>query len=431
MSTHLAFKFNPNFMSKSSKGNSSNQSSSLLGGIKVLDLSRILAGPWASQTLADFGATVWKIEKPGVGDDTRHWGPPYLSRELSEESLSAYFIAANRGKHSLCIDITRKQGQLLICELARKADILIENFKVDGLKKYGLDYQSLCQINPGLIYCSITGFGQTGPRANEAGYDAMIQASGGLMSITGEPESKGGKAQKVGVAVTDLMTGMYATTGILAALNYRNATGIGQHIDLALLDTQIAMLANQGMNYLVSGNVPMRQGNSHPNIVPYQTFSCNDGEILLAVGNDQQFNKACVVLELRDLVQDDRYKFNSDRVINRNSLIPQLAKAFLTESCQHWLKLLLKAGVPSGPVNNIEQALDDPQVKHRNMLFELVDKNNQKVPQIASPLKFSKVDLTYQLAPPILGSSTKEVLIQELNLSEVKITKLKTKGLIA
>jgi len=417
-------------MSQKSINTSPNKSPALLDGIKVLDLSRILAGPWASQTLADFGATVWKIEKPGVGDDTRHWGPPYLNRDSTEESLSAYFISANRGKHSICIDITQKQGQLLIIELARKADILIENFKVGGLKKYGLDYQSLCKINPGLIYCSITGFGQTGPRAHEAGYDAMIQATGGLMSITGDSDAEGGKAQKVGVAVTDLMTGMYATTGILAALNYRNTTGDGQHIDLSLLDTQIAMLANQGMNYLVSGNIPLRQGNGHPNIVPYQTFSCHDGEFLLAVGNDQQFKKVCCVLDLADLAEDDRFKLNRDRVKNRNRLIPQLAKAFLTQSCYYWLRLLQKAGVPCGPVNNIEQAMDDQQVKHGNMLFEMLDKNNQKVPQIANPLKFSKIDLSYQLSPPILGGSTKDVLTQELNLSEAKFAKFKTKGVI-
>jgi crotonobetainyl-CoA:carnitine CoA-transferase CaiB-like acyl-CoA transferase len=418
-------------MSQKSINTFPNEPPTLLEGIKVLDLSRILAGPWASQALADFGATVWKIEKPGVGDDTRHWGPPYINKESTDESLSAYFLAANRGKQSVCIDITRKQGQLLIIELASKADILIENFKVGGLKKYGLDYQTLCKINPGLIYCSITGFGQTGPKANEAGYDAMIQATGGLMSITGESETTGGKAQKVGVAVTDLMTGMYATTGILAALNYRNATGVGQHIDLSLMDTQIAMLANQGMNYLVSGNIPLRHGNGHPNIVPYQTFSCNDGEILLAVGNDQQFNKACFVLELTNLTEDKRFTSNSERVLNRNSLIPKLAKAFLTESCQHWLKLLHKAGVPCGPVNNIQQALDEPQVKHRNLVFELADKNNQKIPQIANPLNFSKVNLSYQLPPPILGDSTKDVLIQVLNLSETKITELKTKEIIA
>ena len=417
-------------MSPNSINKPADESPTLLGGIKVLDLSRILAGPWASQALADFGATVWKIEKPGEGDDTRHWGPPYLNREPTAESLSAYFIATNRGKHSVCIDITQQQGQGLIVELARKADVLIENFKVGGLKKYGLDYESLAQINPRLIYCSITGFGQTGPKAHEAGYDAMIQASGGLMSVTGDPEAAGGKAQKVGVAVTDLMTGMYATTGILAALNYRHATGDGQHIDLSLLDTQIAMLANQGMNYLVSGKVPLRHGNGHPNIVPYQSFSCDDGEILLAVGNDQQFEKTCVVLKRADLAADDRFKSNSDRVVNRNSLIPQLAKAFLTQSCQYWLDKLHQVGVPCGPVNNIEQALNEPQVKHRNMLFEMVDHNQLKIPQIANPLKFSKLDLSYQLPPPVLGASTKGVLCQELNLSAAEITELKSKGVI-
>lgn len=407
------------------------QSHTLLDGIKVLDLSRILAGPWASQTLADFGATVWKIEKPGVGDDTRHWGPPFLNRASSKESLSAYFLAANRGKHSVCIDITQEQGQLLIIELAQKADILIENFKVGGLKRYGLDYQSLSQINSALIYCSITGFGQTGPRANEAGYDAMIQAAGGLMSITGDSEKEGGKPQKVGVAVTDLMTGMYATSGILAALNHRNVTGLGQHIDLSLLDTQIAMLANQGMNYLVSGDVPIRHGNGHPNIVPYQSFSCSDGEILLAVGNDQQFNKACFVLDLAFLAEDDRYKSNNERVVNRNSLIPQLAQVFLTQSCEHWLGKLREAGVPCGPVNNIKQALEEPQITARNLMFEMVDHNNLKVPQIANPLKFSKVDLNYQLPPPKLGWSTTTVLTQELNLTESKVAELKDKGVIA
>lgn len=417
-------------MSHNPVNSSAYKSPTLLEGIRVLDLSRILAGPWASQVLADFGAKVWKIEKPGAGDDTRHWGPPYLRRESSKESLSAYFIAANRGKHSVCIDITQKQGQKLITELVRKADILIENFKVGGLEKYGLDYKNLSEINPGLIYCSITGFGQTGPKAYEAGYDAMIQATGGLMSITGEPEQAGGKPQKVGVAVTDLMTGMYAATGILAALNYRNLTGLGQHIDLSLLDTQIAMLANQGMNYLVGGNIPSRHGNGHPNIVPYQTFSCNDGEILLAVGNDQQFKKTCQVLQLVDLVKDQRFQKNNGRVIHRNILIPKLAKAFLNQSCLHWLTLLQNAGIPCGPVNNIQQAMNEPQVKHRNMLFELMDKSHQSIPQIANPLKFSNLDLSYQLPPPVLGSSTENILIHELNLSENEIKELKDKGVI-
>lgn len=417
-------------MSKNSLNKPSNSSRTLLQGMKVLDLSRILAGPWASQALADFGAEVWKIEKPEVGDDTRHWGPPYFDSNSQNHLQSAYFIAANRGKHSVCIDFTQKEGQLLIIELARKADILIENFKVGGLKKYGLDYVSLSKINPALIYCSITGFGQTGPKAHDSGYDAMIQAEGGLMSITGDSDDQDGKPQKVGVAVTDLMTGMYATTGILAALNFRNTTGIGQHIDVSLLDTQIAMLANQGMNYLVSGNIPQRQGNSHPNIVPYQTFCCNDGEILLAVGNDQQFKASCEVLDLEFLLKDNRYKLNSDRVLNRHSLIPKIAKVLLNESCQHWLNLLQNASVPCGPINNIQKALEQPQIKHRNMVFELIDKTNQKVPQIANPLKFSQSDLSYLIPPPVLGDSTHKVLTQELSLSGKQISKLKSTGVI-
>ncbi len=410
---------------------SNHQSPALLKGIKVLDLSRILAGPWASQALADFGATVWKIEKPGVGDDTRHWGPPYLAGGSVDESLSAYFLAANRGKHSVCIDFTQEEGQRLIIELARKADVLIENFKVSGLEKYGLDYESLAQINPGLIYCSITGFGQTGPKAHEAGYDAMIQACGGLMSVTGEPAEVGGQAQKVGVAVTDLMTGMYATSGILAALNHRHVNGEGQHIDLSLLDTQIAMLANQGMNYLVSGNIPQRHGNGHPNIVPYQAFSCDDGEVLLAVGNDDQFRRACFVLGLDDLVEDDRFVTNSDRVTNRNQLIPLLAKVFLSQSCQHWLTLLQEAGVPCGPVNDIGQAMNEPQVKHREMVFDLVGDDGRKIPQVANPLKFSKSGLAYDLPPPVLGGSTRQVLSEELGLSETEISELMGKGVVS
>ncbi|WP_223788802.1 CaiB/BaiF CoA transferase family protein [Marinicella meishanensis] len=410
----------------------SNQPSpTLLDGIKVLDLSRILAGPWATQALADFGATVWKIEKPGVGDDTRHWGPPYLAGGSDEAALSAYFLAANRGKHSVCIDLTQQRGQDLVIALARQADVLVENFKVGGLKRYGLDYVSLSRINPGLVYCSITGFGQTGPQANAAGYDAMIQASGGLMSVTGEPAAAGGQAQKVGVAVTDLMTGMYATTGILAALHQRQATGVGQHIDLALLDTQIAMLANQGMNYLVSGQVPERHGNGHPNIVPYQTFPCADGEVFLAVGNDEQFARACSVLGLDELAQNDRFSSNHQRVANRNRLIPLLAQALLTQGVGHWLEHFNQSGVPCGPVNDIGQAMAQPQVKHRQMLFEMVDENSRQIPQIANPLKFSAAALSYPLPPPVLGGSTRQVLSEELGLSEGELANLLADGVIA
>ncbi len=408
-----------------------NNPPSLLDGIRVLDLSRVLAGPWASQVLADFGATVWKIEKPGVGDDTRHWGPPYLDGELTEESMSAYFLAANRGKHSVCIDISQKEGQRLIMELAQKADVLIENYKVGGLKKYGLDYPRLELLNPGLIYCSITGFGQTGPQAHEAGYDAMIQASGGLMSVTGEPVEQGGQAQKVGVAVTDLMTGMYATTGILAALNHRHITGQGQYIDLSLLDTQIAMLANQGMNYLVSGNIPQRHGNGHPNIVPYQTFSCADGELLLAVGNDEQFSKACVVLGLDELMLDERFGTNRGRVEHRNRLVPVLAQAILSQPVHYWLDALQQAGVPCGPVNDIAQALNQPQVKHRGMVFESTGEHDQIIPQLANPLKFSNAELCYQLPPPQLGGSTREVLSEELGMSDEAIMQLVEQGVVA
>ncbi|MCX7554872.1 CaiB/BaiF CoA-transferase family protein [Marinicella sp. S1101] len=417
-------------MPQSSTNNTTEQNPKLLQGIKVLDLSRILAGPWASQNLADFGATVWKVEKPRVGDDTRHWGPPYVNAEYDENPLSAYFIATNRGKHSVCIDFTQAQGQHIIRELASKADVLIENYKVGGLKQYGLDYESLAQINPGLIYCSITGFGQTGPKAEEAGYDAMIQASGGLMSVTGEPETAGGKPQKVGVAVADLMTGMYATTGILAALNNRHVTGQGQHIDLSLLDTQITMLANQGMNYLVGGKVPQRHGNGHPNIVPYQSFSCDDGEILLAVGNDEQFLKVCSVLGLAAVAADTRFKSNQDRVMNRKHLIPILAKALLSNSTQHWLQQLKQVGVPCGPVNDIEQALNEPQVKHRKMVFEMTGDNQQKIPQIANPLKFSQSDLSYEMPPPLLGGSTEAVLTKELGLTEAEIAELQDAGVI-
>jgi crotonobetainyl-CoA:carnitine CoA-transferase CaiB-like acyl-CoA transferase len=408
-----------------------NTSTSLLEGIKVLDLSRILAGPWASQVLADFGATVWKVEKPGVGDDTRHWGPPYLDAASGPGSMSAYFLAANRGKHSLCIDITRKEGQRLVIELAKQADVLIENYKVGGLARYGLDYGSLSALNPVLIYCSVTGFGQTGPKAHEAGYDAMIQASGGLMSVTGEPAEDGGQPQKVGVAVTDLMTGMYAATGILAALNQRHLTGEGQHIDLSLLDTQVAMLANQGMNYLVSGQVPQRHGNGHPNIVPYQSFTCADGEILLAVGNDAQFSKACAVLGLDELAENERFMTNQGRVEHRTELVPQLARVLLSNDCQHWLDALQAVGVPCGPVNDVGQALNQPQVQHRGMVFNMTSDAGAQVPQLANPLKFSAAELSYRLPPPVLGGSTYEVLSGTLGLSEDEIRALVERGVVA
>lgn len=383
-----------------------------LAGIKVLDLSRILAGPWASQVLADYGAEVWKIERPEVGDDTRHWGPPFLNNKRGERSdLSAYFLSANRGKKSVEIDITSIAGQAQIHQLVKHADIVIENFKVDGLKKYNLDYQSLSAIKPDLIYCSITGFGHTGPKANQAGYDAMIQASGGLMSITGEPDGyPGAGPQKVGVAVCDLMTGMYAVTGVLAALFHRTQTGEGQHIDLALFDTQVAWLANQGSNYLVSGKVPKRLGTAHPNIVPYQAMPVKDGYIMLAVGNDGQFQKCCHVLGCPELAFKAEYASNEQRVLHREQLIAQLTKYFARHTIDYWLTALAAQKVPCGAINTLDKVFADEQLKHRDMQFELEHPTVGMVPQVANPVKFSKTPLVYNKAPPSIGQDTIEVL---------------------
>ncbi len=382
-----------------------------LSGINVLDLSRILAGPWSTQVLADYGATVWKIEQPVKGDDTRHWGPPYLKDAQGNDTQeSAYFISANRGKKSLEIDITSAEGQATIRELAKQADVVVENFKVGGLKKYGLDYPSLSELNPRLIYCSITGFGQHGPYAERAGYDAMIQAMGGLMSITGEQDGlPGGGPQKVGVAVVDLMTGMYAVSGILAALHHRHQTGEGQHLDIALLDTQVAWLANQGSNYLVSGEVPVRLGTAHPNIVPYQALPVKDGFILLAVGNDNQFAKCCDILGCGELASHQDYATNAMRVKHREALLPLLTQCLLTKNLDEWLILLSAAHVPCGPINSIDRVFDDPQVKHRQMQFELPHPTAGQVPQVANPVKFSKSTLVYQQAPPTLGEHNNEL----------------------
>ncbi|TQV89851.1 CaiB/BaiF CoA transferase family protein [Aliikangiella coralliicola] len=409
--------------------NQSTSTKGLLAGIKVLDLSRILAGPWATQLLADYGATVWKIEKPECGDDTRSWGPPFL--ELGEEQISAYFLSANRGKYSLAIDISCIEGQSIIRRLVREADILVENFKVNGLKRYGLDYESLKQINPGLIYCSITGFGQDGPMAAAPGYDAMIQATGGLMSITGKPDSEGGEPTKVGVAVTDLMTGMYASTAILAALNHRNSGGSGQHIDLALLDTQVAMLANQAMNYLVSGNPPERKGNGHPNIVPYQTFKCQDGFIMLAVGNDRQFCSTCNVLGILEVSEDTRFTTNANRVIHRTELISILEQRFAENRRDFWLAELSREGVPCGPVNNVAEAMAHEQIQHRNMKIEIAGDNDIQIPLVANPVQFSDVDINYRVPPPKLGEHTEEILRDVLNVDEDELDNLKKSNSIS
>ncbi|WP_144393515.1 CaiB/BaiF CoA transferase family protein [Pleionea sediminis] len=381
-----------------------------LAGIKVLDLSRILAGPWATQVLADYGAEVIKIERPNAGDDTRHWGPPYhITR--SKEELSAYFLSTNRGKQSVAVDISTPEGQAIIKKLSRECDVFIENFKVGGLEPYGLDYNSIKGVNPHIIYCSITGFGQDGPYAQKAGYDAIIQAMGGLMSITGEPDDQlGAGPQKVGVAVSDLMTGMYAVSAILAALYYRVHGGEGQYIDLALMDTQVAWLANQGMNFLVSGESPGRQGTAHPNIVPYQTIEASDGYFMLAVGNDRQFEHFCQVIGRSELIQDDRFRTNRNRVNNRELLISIIQSVTQQKPRAYWLKQLDDVKVPCGPINSIKEVFNDPQVKFRSMLQSIKLSMNETINCVGNPVKFSKTPIEYRKAPPVLAEDTIQVL---------------------
>ncbi|WP_305856028.1 CaiB/BaiF CoA transferase family protein [Balneatrix alpica] len=399
-----------------------------LAGIKVLDLSRVLAGPWASQTLADLGADVVKVERPGAGDDTRHWGPPNLSTAAGEPTTeSAYFQSANRGKRSLTLDFTQPEGQALVLKLAAQADILLENYKVGGLAKYGLDYASLRKLNPGLIYCSITGFGQQGPYKQRPGYDAMIQAMGGLMSLTGEPE---GMPVKVGVALADIMTGLYASTGILAALHHRNRTGEGQHLDLALLDVQVATLANQAMNYLVSGETPKRYGNAHPNIVPYQAFAVADGHLMLAVGNDGQFRRFCEVAGAAELADDPRFATNDERVRHRQQLLPLLEPLLLQKDLDTWLAQLEAANVPCGPINTLDRVFRDPQVQARQMLVELEHASAGLRPYVGSPLKFSATPVDYHRAPPLLGQHTAEVLADWLSLSAERVAELHEQGVV-
>ncbi|WP_371189397.1 CaiB/BaiF CoA transferase family protein [Thalassotalea maritima] len=376
-----------------------------LTDINVLDLTRILAGPWATQVLADYGATVWKIERPHVGDDTRQWGPPYIKDQAGENTQeSAYYVAANRNKQSFAIDIKTEQGQQVIYEMVKNADIFIENYKVGGLQAYGLDYKAVKAINPNIIYCSITGFGQTGPYADKAGYDAMIQALGGLMSVTGESDQHpAGGPQKVGVAVSDLMTGMYAVSAILAALHHRSLTGQGQYIDLALFDTQVAWLANQASNYLISGEVPERLGSAHPNIAPYQVVKVAGGHMMLAVGNDRQFQALCQILGTPELAKDKDYSSNAQRVRHRDVLINRLEAILLTHDCQHWLAQLAKVNVPCAPINRLDTVFADPQIQHRQMLFELPHPKGGMVPQVANPVKFSETPIEYHHLAPMLN----------------------------
>ena len=406
--------------------------SGALSHIRVLDLSRVLAGPWCGQILGDLGADVIKVERPGTGDDTRHWGPPYIrDAEGNDSREAAYFQSANRNKQSLTLDFTQPEGQRLVRELVAQCDVLLENFKVGGLAAYGLDYESLKAINPRLIYCSITGFGQTGPYAKRAGYDFMIQGLGGLMSLTGRPEGEEGAGPvKVGVALTDILTGLYATVGVLAALNQREQSGIGQHIDVALLDVQVACLANQAMNYLATGVSPKRLGNAHPNIVPYQDFPSADGNFILAVGNDGQFRKFCEVAGIAGLADDPRYANNKARVANRAELIPQLRQATVFKTTAQWVELLEQAGVPCGPINDLQQVFADPQVLARGLRLDLPNSLGSDTPQVASPLRLSATPVAYRSAPPLLGEHTDALLQRLLGVSEEAIAELRTAGVI-
>ncbi|AYR20314.1 CaiB/BaiF CoA transferase family protein [Alcaligenes faecalis] len=383
-----------------------------LDGIRVLDLTRILAGPWCTQNLADLGANVYKIERPETGDDTRAWGPPFLQTPDQEDTAeAAYYLSANRNKQSISLDIASQEGADVVRAMARECDILVENFKVGGLAKYGLDYASLKAINPRLIYCSITGFGQTGPYAERPGYDFMIQAMGGMMSLTGERDDKpGGGPQKAGVAVADLMTGMYATSSILAALFERSRSGLGQHIDIALLDCQVAMLANQNMNYLVSGQAPKRAGNAHQNLVPYQVFPTKDGHIIVAIGNNRQFAAYCEAIGHPQVVQDPRFCINSQRVKHRDELEQILSAAMQKHPSAYWLQALDKIGVPAGPINDLHGVFSHPQVQARNMRIELAHSQAGKVSMAASPMRFSDSPVSYRMAPPQLGEHTEQAL---------------------
>lgn len=398
-----------------------------LAGIKVLDLSRVMAGPWCTQILADLGAEVIKIERPRTGDDTRHWGPPWLTDSNGEKTQeSAYYLSANRGKHSVTVDISLPEGQALIKELAAECDIVVENFKTGALASKNLGYDSLSTNNPGLIYCSITGFGQTGPMANDAGYDYLVQAQGGLMSITGVADGEDGAGpMRVGMAVVDLTTGMNATVAILAAMHHRSVTGEGQHIDLALLDVQVSWLANQALSYFCSDNIPVRTGEYHPNLSPYQPFPTADGKVILAIGNDKQFQQFCIVAGCPELAEDIQFKTNPARVENRVKLVERMLPIMKSQPSKYWIDTLVKKHVPCGPIQNIKQVFEDPQVIAREMKIELEHPEIGTVPGVANPIKFSKTKQEYKKAPPKLGEDTDAVLQRILNKNPEEINALR------
>lgn len=420
-----------------SEANPSRPSAMALQGVRVLDLSRVLAGPWCTQTLADLGADVVKVERPPQGghpggDDTRGWGPPYLKdRDGQDTAEAAYYLGANRNKRSIAIDIASPRGQALIRELALRADVVVENYKVGDLTRYGLDAAALRAVNPRLIFCSVTGFGQTGPYRDRAGYDYAVQGLGGLMSVTGERDTlPGGGPQKVGVAVADLFTGMYATVAILAALRHRDATGEGQVVDMALLDTQVAMLANLGANYLTTGVAPRRMGNAHQNIVPYQVFQASDGHLIVAVGNDGQFIKFCEILGLPELPKDPRYATNAQRVRHREALVPLLAERVAAQPRNHWLEAMEAAKVPGGAINDLSEVFEDPQVRHRGMVVPMDHPLSDGLRVVASPIKLSGTPVAYRLPPPMLGQHTDEVL-GELGHGPDAIAAWRQEGVIA
>jgi crotonobetainyl-CoA:carnitine CoA-transferase CaiB-like acyl-CoA transferase len=383
-----------------------------LSHVRVLDLSRIMAGPWAGQILADLGADVVKVERPGAGDDTRGWGPPFLKDKAGRDTRDAgYFLAVNRGKRSIAVDLADAEGQRIVRALAARADIVLENFKAGTLAKFGLGYADLIGANPGLIYCSITGFGQDGPRRDQAAYDFMIQGMSGLMSVTGEADGKpGGGPQKVGVPIVDIMTGMYAAIAVLAALARRAESGQGEHIDIGMLDVGVSFLANQAMNHLISGRTPRRTGNAHPNIQPQDVFAARDGHLVLAVGNDEQFARFCDVLERPDLAREERFKTNAGRVRNNAVLTPLIAEILAGREREHWVGACARAGVPCGPINTIPEVFADEQIKHRGMLVEIAHAIAGAVPQVGSPMRFKNAPLAHERPPPLLGEHTEEIL---------------------
>ncbi len=403
-----------------------------LSGLRVLDFSRILAGPWAGQTMADLGAEVIKIERPGTGDDTRSWGPPFVpGREGDQTADAAYFHCANRGKKSSTIDLAKPEGPRLARDLARKSDILVENYKVGALARYGLAYDDLRTVNPGLIYCSITGFGQTGPYAERAGYDVMIQAMGGFMSITGERDAlPGGGPQKIGVALSDVLTGLYTTVAALAAVRARDQTGRGRHVDMALFDVTVAATANQAMNFLVSGTAPGRMGNAHPNIVPYQSFKTADDHLVVAVGNDAQFRRFCRAGGRPDLAEDPRYADNAGRVAHREALVAEIAEMMATRTRAAWLAELESVGVPCGPINDLAQVFADPQTQHRGLRIALPHAEAGTMPGVANPIRYVGYPHDYPGAAPVLGEHTEAVLAEVLGLGSDEIAALRAAGAI-